>query len=155
MHNVNSMGLWRVIPSNWVGGLGSGSIVLWVDLFITTASDSWGQTTLQLQSRSRKALNTSCPGCNCVYLWKQFTQWETFFCVWEQGFDTWLAALQLAGSLLWCFLTHFWYISICWSKYSTILAIIRFHSCWPGQWTPEIVFKCPWFFSCYENWGSQ
>jgi hypothetical protein len=28
MHNVSSMGLWRVIHSNWVGGLGSGSIFL-------------------------------------------------------------------------------------------------------------------------------
>ena len=37
MHNVSWMGLWRVIYSSGVGGLGSGSIFLWVDFLITSA----------------------------------------------------------------------------------------------------------------------
>jgi len=88
------------------------------------------------------------------------------FCVWGQGFDPWPAALQLGGLppclcdfsriSVWCFLSQFWYISIRWNKHSTILATRCFHSCWPEQWTSEIVFYLfmnfillgkLWFFS--------
>jgi hypothetical protein len=37
MHNVSWMGLWRVIYSSGVGGLGLGSVFLWVHLLVTSA----------------------------------------------------------------------------------------------------------------------